>query len=274
VTAAEATAAVRAAIAAAAPAEPAAPARYRMRDLCELTGLSRQAIHFYIQQGLVPEGAKTGRNMAWYGPAHVERLRLIRRLQEERYLPLKAIRALFAGETADLAPAQRALLAEVGARLDGTIGAGARPEMVDAAAACARAGVQLDELRRMAAHGLVAVRDDGGALEVSSDAVWLLELWGQLRAAGFTAERGFDVPELQIYEEAVTGLFQREVEIAAGRLERIPAEDAAAMLERGLPILHAIFVYFHTAAVRNFFAALGAAPAAPPPPRPEEEPHV
>ena len=33
---------------------------YRMRDLCSITGLSRQAIHFYIQQGLVPEGTKTG----------------------------------------------------------------------------------------------------------------------------------------------------------------------------------------------------------------------
>src|SRR5688500_20290219 len=91
---------------------------FRMRDLCEMTGLSRQAIHFYIQQGLVPEGRKTGRNMAWYGPEHVERLQLVRRLQEERFLPLKAIRALLDGETAPLDPAKRALLPDVGARLD------------------------------------------------------------------------------------------------------------------------------------------------------------
>ena len=35
---------------------------YRMKDLCEATGLPRQAIHFYIQQGLLPAGRKTGRN--------------------------------------------------------------------------------------------------------------------------------------------------------------------------------------------------------------------
>ena len=43
---------------------PAAAHPYRMKDLCELTGLPRQVIHFYIQQGLVPPGVKTGRNMA------------------------------------------------------------------------------------------------------------------------------------------------------------------------------------------------------------------
>ena len=31
---------------------------YRMKDLCEATGLPRQAIHFYIQQGLLPPGAR------------------------------------------------------------------------------------------------------------------------------------------------------------------------------------------------------------------------
>lgn len=40
---------------------------YRMKDLCELTGLGRQAIHFYIQRELLPPGYKTGRNMAYYG---------------------------------------------------------------------------------------------------------------------------------------------------------------------------------------------------------------
>ena len=40
--------------------------RYKMKDLADATGLDRQGIHFYIQQGLLPPGHKTGRNMAWY----------------------------------------------------------------------------------------------------------------------------------------------------------------------------------------------------------------
>ena len=90
---------------------------YRMRDLCTMTGLSRQAIHFYIQEGLVPQGTKTGRNMAFYGPEHVERIRIVRRLQEDRFLPLKQIRALLDGDADRVGAGQRALLPEVRARL-------------------------------------------------------------------------------------------------------------------------------------------------------------
>jgi DNA-binding transcriptional MerR regulator len=86
---------------------------YRMKDLCEATGLPRQAIHFYIQQGLLPPGRKTGRNMAWYTEEHIERLRLIKKLQHEQFLPLKAIKALFDGEDGVFSPRQYAFLAGV-----------------------------------------------------------------------------------------------------------------------------------------------------------------
>ena len=86
---------------------------YRMKDLCETTGLPRQAIHFYIQQGLLPPGQKTGRNMAWYADEHLDRLRLIKKLQHEQFLPLKAIKALFDGEDGVFSPRQHAFLAGV-----------------------------------------------------------------------------------------------------------------------------------------------------------------
>jgi DNA-binding transcriptional MerR regulator len=90
---------------------------YRMKDLCDATGLPRQAIHFYIQQGLLPSGRKTGRNMAWYTEEHLERLHLIKKLQHERFLPLKAIKALFDGEDGVFSPRQHAFLAGVKERL-------------------------------------------------------------------------------------------------------------------------------------------------------------
>ena len=225
----------------------------RMRDLCEQTGLSRQAIHFYIQQGLVPEGKKTGRNMAWYGPEHVERLQLVRRLQEERLLPLKAIRALLDGETADLDPARRALLTEVGARLAPR---DQRPATVDAAEACARHGVAPAELDRFVELGLIVVRAEEGRMVLASDQLWILDIWGQLRAAGFTAELGFTPDDVQLYEEAIAQLFQRETALLVDRLAGLPPDKVATMIERVMPLIHATLIHFHTTAVRNFFAAL------------------
>lgn len=227
----------------------------RMKDLCEQTGLTRQAIHFYIQQGLVPEGTKTGKNMAWYGPEHVERLRLIRRLQEEQYLPLKAIRALLAGETAHLDPAKRALLAEVGARLDRSV-KGPPPEMVDAAAVCERNGVPIAEVERAAAAGVVAARVIDGRLQIPTDAVWLVDAWGQLRNLGFTEDLGFGVEDLQVYQESIQTLFQQQAARIVERIAHLPPAQVAIMIERALPLLNAILIHLHTAAMRHFFAAI------------------
>ncbi len=71
-----------------------------MRDLVRESGLPRETIHFYMQQGLLPKALKTGRNTALYTQDHLERLRRIRELQERQFLPLKAIRAIL-DETAD-----------------------------------------------------------------------------------------------------------------------------------------------------------------------------
>ena len=94
---------------------------YRMKDLCDLTGLGRQAIHFYIQRGLLPPGRKTGRNMAYYGEAHVKRLQLIKKLQHERFLPLKAIKAILDDQKGAFSESQEGFLAELKARLVGTL---------------------------------------------------------------------------------------------------------------------------------------------------------
>ncbi len=49
-------------------------------------------IKHYLREGLLPEPVKTSRNMAYYPPEFVDRIRLIKRLQEERFMPLKAIK--------------------------------------------------------------------------------------------------------------------------------------------------------------------------------------
>ena len=61
-----------------------------LSELCALVDVTARTVHFYIQQGLVPGPDGTGRG-AKYGPRHVVRLRLIKRLQKE-HLPLAEIR--------------------------------------------------------------------------------------------------------------------------------------------------------------------------------------
>jgi DNA-binding transcriptional MerR regulator len=227
-------------------------ARLRMKDLCAETGLSRQAIHFYIQAGLLPEGDKTGRNMAWYGPAHVERLRLIRRLQEERLLPLKTIRALLDGDTSELPEAQRNLLAEVSSQLPtGFAGTPARDLLVSEA--LERYDLTADELERMVELELLTTRGTGARRELTGDAARLLDLWTQFRASGFSRELGFVVDDLAPFLSAARDLVTHEAQLLLARVSHLPPAQVAPMIERVLPIVHATLVHFHTSAVRAVF---------------------
>jgi DNA-binding transcriptional MerR regulator len=66
----------------------------RISELVEATGVSAQTIHYYLREGLLPPPTKTAPNMAYYGPEYVEDIRLIKELQEKRYLPLSVIRLM------------------------------------------------------------------------------------------------------------------------------------------------------------------------------------
>jgi len=231
---------------------------HRMKDLCDATGLQRQAIHFYIKEGLVPPGHKSSRNMAWYGEVHLERLRHIKTLQHERFLPLRAIKAVLDEAHDDFTGAQRAWLSAMKHHVGDTLARHAdRTERVAVAPLLARTGVSEAELAEMDRMGVVPVVEGTlGQRFVAAQDVWALETLAELRALGFTDDVGFPVGALAHYEEAVTRLFEREVEQVRQSLVRFSPAEAARMIERVLPLVHRFLTRYHEAKIRRFFAAL------------------
>ena len=59
-------------------------ASLKMKDLEAETGVSREAIHFYLREGLLPAPEKPKRNVAYYSDEHVVRIRAIKRLQQDQ----------------------------------------------------------------------------------------------------------------------------------------------------------------------------------------------
>jgi DNA-binding transcriptional MerR regulator len=229
-----------------------------MKDLCELTGLSRQVVHFYISQGLLQKGHKTGRNMAYYGEEHLQRLRTIRTLQEERFLPLRAIRAVFTDGDGAFTTAQRRLLTEVKQRLQPKLGTPEGPRRTrPLRPLLQQTGVSAAEVDQIVAMGLLAVgKGAGGQPVIAEDDAWAIELWGQLRAAGFTPSLGFGPQDLAIFEDAISTLFTRETHMLTRRLAHLPAAEVATMIERALPLINSYLWRSHDAKVRNFLSAL------------------
>ena len=62
-----------------------------IREVAADTGLSRELIHHYLRQGLLPRS----RGRAKYSEQQVRLLQLIKKLREDHRLPLEVIRSVF-----------------------------------------------------------------------------------------------------------------------------------------------------------------------------------
>jgi DNA-binding transcriptional MerR regulator len=65
----------------------------RIDELAQRASVPTRTIRYYTQQGLLPSPRLRGR-VGYYDEGHLDRLRLIKELQEKRFLPLSVIRSV------------------------------------------------------------------------------------------------------------------------------------------------------------------------------------
>jgi len=232
----------------------AAPDGYlRMRDLVRESGLPRETIHFYKLQGLLPDPIKTGRNTALYTPAHLERLRHIRELQERQFLPLKAIRAILDDSAReDFTPEQEDLVRRVRATLSGWAHAQQQPTVPVARFVPGR--VSRGELRELADEGLVGVHGSGDAARVSEDDAVILECWAQFKEMGFGPDRGIRPSDLSVHDESMAQLVKREARLVLGNYTDETAEHISGVIELIAPVIVRLLGAMHRKHIRQFLA--------------------
>lgn len=178
----------------------------KVSELARRAGVSKETIHFYLREGLLPKPRKAGRNMAFYDEAHLERLRLIKRLQKERFLPLGVIKKVLGGER-QAEPELERLVGELYAL---TVGSEtpAGEGRVSRAELARRTGLPPEELDALAAEGLVVPGPGGYALED----VRVAELIAAAqREAGF--EPAFAVKIFALYRRHLERLAREEAQL-------------------------------------------------------------
>jgi DNA-binding transcriptional MerR regulator len=227
-----------------------------MRDLVRESGLPRETIHFYRQQGLLPEPIKTGRNTALYTQQHVERLRRIRDLQERQFLPLKATRAVLA-DTAEegFTPEQEDLVRQVRATLSGWSSDQQRPAVAVADFVPDR--LSRGELRELTDAGLVTVQGAARGGFVSEDDAVILECWAQFKEAGLGPDRGVEPGEFRLYDAAMEQLVRREARLALRAYAGASADEISAVVEQAGPIVGRLLGAMHRKRLRQFLAEVG-----------------
>jgi DNA-binding transcriptional MerR regulator len=66
----------------------------RIGQLAKMAGVSPSTIKHYVNQGLLPRPMKTSKNMAYYDKSCIDKIRLIKQIQKEKFLPLDVIKRL------------------------------------------------------------------------------------------------------------------------------------------------------------------------------------
>ena len=203
----------------------------KMSELADASGVSAGTIKHYLREGLLGDEdgiVRTSRNMAWYPPEYVERIRLIKRLQEERFLPLRLIKEL---------------LAE-------------RPPRTP------RDAVELPDnvLDRLAELGVLTPDEDG----YDPDDVAVIAAIARFRAGGYDEALGFTVYDTLRYRDALRPLVEKEVEVLVERLGEIDPERAAAIVRAGREPLRELIGAMHSKMLleelRRVTSARGGAP--------------
>jgi DNA-binding transcriptional MerR regulator len=203
--------------------EPRADGMLKMSELAERSGVSAGTIKHYLREGLLgdeQEIRRTSRNMAWYPPEFVERIRLIKRLQEERFMPLRLIGQLLRED-----PQRVEALIELEDRI------------VERAAAAA--GERTRTSRRAVEQSYEVPRNVLERLEqlevltpngrgYDADDVKIIEAISRFRAGGYDEAIGFTVYDTLRYREALQPLVEEEVRVLLGRLAGSVDEDRAA----------------------------------------------
>src|SRR3712207_4158337 len=182
--------------------------------------------------------------MAWYPPEYVDRLRLIKRLQEERFMPLKAIRRVLEDES----PERLEALVDVEDRIleravrDRETGRVSPPEVRR------RYDVPPVVLDRLTDIGVLTPNARGyDAYDLE-----IIEAISRFRAGGYDEALGFTVYDTLRYREALAPLVEEEVRTLLDRLAgEVSVDRAAEIIASGAQPLRDLLGAMHSKMLRG-----------------------
>jgi DNA-binding transcriptional MerR regulator len=214
----------------------------KMSELAERSGVSAGTIRYYLREGLLGSGrdiVRTSRNMAYYPPQYVERIALIKRLQEERFMPLRVIRGALKEDPERV----RALIELEDRILERARASAAEDSRASRKEIQERYGVPRNVLARLVEIGVLTPNQRG----YDKDDVKIIEAIASFRAGGYDETLGFTVYDTLRYREALEPLVREEVRALVGRLAgEVDTERAMEIVAAGVEPLRELIGAMHS----------------------------
>lgn len=202
--------------------------------LAKMSGVPAATIKHYVREGLLPEPVRTSRNMAYYDPTLVDRIKRIKELQRTRFLPLKVIKKVL--DESELENKDETLAATIARVLNQTSGEErTKTELFDAGVVPA----QLDLLKQLR---VVRPLEDRDAETYGGDDVEILRVLGAARKAGLT-EGMLPVNILADYAKSLNTLVEIELQLfREGVLPSVEPEKLPALTEAAVTLSERLII--------------------------------
>jgi DNA-binding transcriptional MerR regulator len=210
----------------------------KMSELADRSGVSAGTIKHYLREGLLPEPVRTSRNMAYYPPDFVERIQLIKRLQEERFMPLRLIKGVLEQD-----PERARAMVELEDRILERAAAARERGRVSRAEIGRRYPIPDNVLRRL--EELEVLTPDRRGYD--ADDVEVIEAISRFRAGGYDEQLGFTVYDTLRYRETLQPLVEEEVRVLLERLAgEVDPDRAAEIIAAGAQPLRDLIGAVHS----------------------------
>lgn len=223
---------------------------FKMKDLIEKTGISRETIHFYLTEGLLPEPKKTSKNMSWYSQEHVNRLNTIKELQEKQFLPLKAIKVILNNVTDhNFTQEQELLINEIKEKLFSQ-----EKEATSLAINLKELTKQLklskNEVEELKEIGFISNKENNDF--ITKEEKELIEGWVKIRELGVSKENGICPQDFQLINNTVSYLFEQELSLITKKLWNMKYEQAITLIDEAVPVVNSMFALLHKKKIKEF----------------------
>lgn len=213
----------------------------RMKQLSAESGVPKGTIQYYIKEGLIPKPYKTHANMAYYNESHLNAIRLVKELQEKRFLPLSVIKQVVRGGRGGLSVDEIRALTEIDGKLFPNLVENPEVRPMTAKQLSEETGVDLKDIKQMEKIQVLNPVKKGNRILFGEDDIRLVECFARIREAGFSEEMGWDGAVLSVYRDFLQRLVEEEAKILmSGVAGKVGVDKLTKMVEEGTIILNSM----------------------------------
>ena len=180
----------------------------KMKDLVKQTGVSKEKIHFFSRENLLPDIKKTSPNQAIYNEKHVERILLIKNLQHKYFIPISVIKSIV--KQLEVSPLDEELL-----RIKTTY---FKPtdhllpqEIRGEDEFIETSGLSADRLADFIEYNIIKPSFQNNIKVFKNDGIMLGKLIGDMRKAGLSYEKGFSRTALKEFRDMLIPVVEHAV---------------------------------------------------------------